>query len=105
MTLQEFLTWIKGLIEASAPALAVILWNYDQSKINEANNKTLDAQVSLEIEKNHESVIASNANKSDLDIVNDAIVSGSGQSCSSDKENRQPDSGTKLGQNTTKPSS
>ncbi len=64
---------IQKFIEESLPALAVLLWNFEESKVNEEKHKTLDAQVNLELEKNHEEINTKYANSSDLDVINDAI--------------------------------
>lgn len=56
-----------------APALAVILWNYQESKIEQAKNETLDAKVKLELERNHVEVDKANANLTDMDVVSNAI--------------------------------
>lgn len=97
--MSDFLTWIKSLIEELAPALAVMFWNFEQTKVIQANNEKLKAETSLQIEKNHESVDAKYANSSDIDIVNDAILEGSGgngQPKPSNEDNRQASStGTK----------
>ena len=69
MTFQEFLTWLKDLIEESVPALAVLLWDYKQEELDESKNDTLKAQEALEIEKNHEQIDAKYAGKSDDDIL------------------------------------
>ncbi len=72
---------IQKFIEEFAPAIAVALWNFEESKVTEAKNETLDANLKLELEKNSEKVNAKYANSSDLDVINDAIgSSGDGQS-------------------------
>jgi hypothetical protein len=76
MTVQQFLDWIKGLIEESAPALAVMFWDYEQSKEDEIKHEASDAQLQLQLEKNHEEIESINSGKSDNDIINEAIASG-----------------------------
>lgn len=88
MTLNEFLLWLKKLIEETAPAIAVMLWNYEESQVQEAKNEALDAKVNLDLEKNHESVEQKYHDCPDIAIVDDAINAdngGSGQSGSRSK--------------------
>lgn len=78
MTFDDFLKAIKAIIEEFAPTLAVILWNYEEAKVDEAKNETLDANLKLELEKNNETINSKYVNSSDLDVIDDAIGKGSG---------------------------
>lgn len=69
---------IKFIIEQMAPAVAVALWNYEESKVGQARASQELAEVKLQLEKNHESVDAKYLGKSDLDVVNDAVFSDGG---------------------------
>lgn len=83
MTVAQFLELLKQIIEEAAPALAVMLWNYDQSKIDQAKMQTNKVLMELQLEKNHNEIDEQNSGKSDSDIINDAISkgrSGGGQS-------------------------
>lgn len=85
----EFLNALRKLIETIAPALAVMIWDYEQAKLDEAKNDARDAAVQLQIEKNHEEIDAKFAGKSDADIVLDGIDSdGAGQPGGDDKTNK-----------------
>ncbi len=77
-----FLDWLKAFIQQLAPTLAVLLWDYEQEQIAQAKSEKEIAELALQKEKNNEKVDSENANKSDLDIVDDAIKrskSGHGQ--------------------------
>lgn len=93
MSFNDLLAWIKALIEELAPAIAVMLWNYEERKIEEANHKAMNAELKLQLEKNHDKVDAKYADKSDVDILNDAIESGGGQSGSSNEADQSTASG------------
>jgi hypothetical protein len=93
-----FLNALRKLIEEFAPALAVFLWNYEQAKVGEATDKELQAQMELQIEKNHEAVDKKYIGRDDIDILNDAIAnagSGTGQ-----LEGNTPTSGPAATRNT-----
>ncbi len=53
-----------------APAIAVMLWNYEESKVDLYKNEALKSSVDLELEKNHEFV--ENSGVSDASIVDSA---------------------------------
>jgi hypothetical protein len=74
MSVERFLTLLKQLIEEFAPTLAVMLWNYDQKKLGEQESKTKQAEVELQLEKNHEQIDRDNVGKSDSDIIDDALA-------------------------------
>lgn len=101
---EKFINALKALIEAMAPALAVMLWNYTESKNEEAKNEARKAKTDLQMELNHEQIDKENAGKSDADILHAAIdhdesKSGRGQLGCSDKGD-QPgpaSSGNELG--------
>ncbi len=78
MTLQQFLTWIKELIEESAPALAVIFWDYKDGQVLKEKIRAQDAETKLQLEKNKELVNEKYSNSDDDDIVRDAISNGGG---------------------------
>lgn len=101
MNLNDLLKLLKELVEEFAPALAVALWNYEESKVDEAKNEALDAKVNLELEKNHESVDEKYKDCPDIAIVNDAIAAGGGGTGQSEPGGESSDepaaAGTKLG--------
>jgi hypothetical protein len=76
--MDAFLNALQKLIETLAPALAVMLWNYEETKVEQADNAKADAQLELKLEKNHEAIDSKYADSSDADIVNDAILNGGG---------------------------
>ncbi len=76
--MSELFDLIKSLIEKFAPALAVAIWNYEETKVAKAESEKELAEEQLQVEKNHEAIDAANAGKSDSDIVNDAIINGGG---------------------------
>ncbi len=73
-----YLKILKDFIEQFAPAIAVALWNYQSEKVQAAKDEALDAQVNLELEKNHEAVDKANSNLSDMDVVSNAIKDDGG---------------------------
>lgn len=73
-----FLNAVRKFIEEFAPALAVMLWNYEEAKVGEANNEKTKAQLELQIEKNHEAVDQKYIGRDDFAILNDAIHNGGG---------------------------
>jgi len=85
----EFLNALRKLIETFAPALAVMIWDFQQEKLDEAKTDARDAVVQLQIEKNHEAINEKYAGKSDADVLLDGIDSdGTGQSGATDKTNK-----------------
>jgi hypothetical protein len=101
VSFSEFVKAFKGFIEAIAPALAVMLWNYTQAKDEEAKNETRKAKTELQMEINHETIDKANAGKSDADILRASIgcggASGTGQSGCSDERSEQSGTGTNGG--------
>jgi phage I-like protein len=86
--MSDFIKALKALIEEFAPTLAVLLWNYEEAKVDEVKNEVRKANVQLEMEFNHETVDKENSGKSDADIINSAInseQSGNGQSGKGDQ--------------------
>ncbi len=69
-TIEVVLGFVKDLIETAWPAAAVMLWNYEETKVDAAKAETQDTQVKLQVEKNHESVDQKYQGSSDSDIVN-----------------------------------
>jgi hypothetical protein len=78
MTFQEFLTWIKDLILATGPALAELLWEVDQQKIDEQKLAKEKAQTDLQLKENEDAIKTKYSDVSDIDIVNNAIADGGG---------------------------
>lgn len=102
MTFDDLIKAIKAFIGAIAPALAVMLWNYTESKEEELKNETRKAKTELELETNHEAVDKANDGKSDIDILESSISnnqgSGAGQYECCDETGRNPSAGNSMGQ-------
>jgi hypothetical protein len=79
-TTKAILEFIKDLINTIWPALGVMLWNYEETKVDAAKAEAQDTRVQLQVEKNHETIDEKYVDKSDLDVINDVIgnVDGSG---------------------------
>lgn len=104
---EKLLKALRSFIEEIAPALAVMLWNYTESKNEELKNEARKAKTDLQMELNHEKVDKENAGKSDADILHAAIdsdesKSGGGQSGCGDQGTQSTsangNSGNGLGQ-------
>src|SRR5579884_2404874 len=59
-------------------ALGLLLWNFEEARVQSAKAAADKAQTDLQVEKNHESVDQKYSGKSDADIVNDAVINGGG---------------------------
>lgn len=90
MDFEAFLKAFKKFIEQVAPALAVILWNYEEAKIEDAKDETKEEQLELTLELNHEKVDQENSGKSDLSIIESSLNGESGKGGTG-----QPDSNNK----------
>ncbi len=85
MSWDELIKTIEELIEKFAPAIAVLFWDYEEKKVDEAKNEALDSKTILELEKNREKINEKYDGDSDLDIINEACASDGGPSGKSDK--------------------
>lgn len=84
MSPNDFLDWLKKIIETLIPAFAVMAWNYQQVKIEDEKHEVMRKDVELKEEQNNEKINNKYANASDLDVISDAIKSGE----QSSEENR-----------------
>lgn len=81
---QKFLAYMQTQI----PAIAIAIFNYMRGQINQKELENKALKLEIEKGKAHEQINQANANKSDSDIVDDAIRAGGGSTDS------KPDDGS-----------
>lgn len=68
--------WLDSLrkfIETVAPALAVILWDYEEAKADAATKKKEAAELALKNTQDENAIRGQFVDKSDADVINDII--------------------------------
>jgi hypothetical protein len=74
----EILSGLASWIRTQAPALAILFFNYEESKIQRLKNDKDAVELELSKERNTDAVEQQNHGRSPVDLVNDAIRDGGG---------------------------
>lgn len=69
MTVQQWLYFIKGLIEECAPAIAVALWNYQEGRIDHAIKEKEAAELATKNLQDAQAIADKFKGVSDIDII------------------------------------